>query len=91
MNFIICNYKGKLMYYPPAHSYTDRYNDSSETVKRCISIPKHEEKHILKIWSENARRRGYSKSQYARVLFREDDEKLKATTDYEMQPMRYAQ
>ena len=79
------------MYYPPAHSYTDRYNDSSETVKRCISIPKHEEKKILEIWERRARERGLNKSHYVRVLFREDDERTEANTNFGMQPLRYAQ
>ena len=79
------------MYYPPTKTYTDRYNDSSETVKRTISIPKHEEEKILEIWERRARERHLNKSQYVRVLFREDDERSEANTALEMQPLRYAQ
>ena len=79
------------MYYPPTNAFTDRYNDSSETVKRTISIPKHEEEKILEIWERRARERHLNKSQYVRVLFREDDERSETNTALEMQPLRYAQ
>ena len=67
-----------------------RHYGTDETLKKCVSIPEHEEG-LVEDWKRNARADNLNDSHYVRRLIRKDTAERKTNTAHEMQPFRYAQ